>query len=469
MNPLLQYIGCTLVLSTALWAQDSAELRPLSLREALHTAQSKNPQTQAANQAVEQARADQVSARGRLLPEANITARVTRINDPIILDLDPIRSAMIGLHATQPDGSVNPQVAQLLDTRLPHFQSEVQSELYYNATASVVWPIFTGGRLWANYQAAKANVKSLQAEEQSVQSAVLLETCQRYFSLRLAHDLVALRRQTLQTLTQHLENARRLEAAGQITVAERLRAEVAWAEAERELSDALRDQSLARLALANTLGSDTLISPTTPMGHLTSNVSLTEWQQKAQNNHPLLQRLHVESTRTQYNLNAARGEWLPVVSLFGKRELYTQDLTLFEPTWAVGAQLQWNLFSGGQTLGKQQAAKSLQRQVQWRTTQASENIQLLVEKRWRELEHAHARLLSLDKTTELAQESLRAQQKAFDAGLATSLDVVDAQLALARVGMAQLKAQFDKQMALAGLLETSGNITALANWEEESP
>jgi outer membrane protein TolC len=150
---------------------------------------------------------------------------------------------------------------------------------------------------------------------------------------------------------------------------------------------------------------------------------------------------------------------MPTVALFGKRELYTEDLTLFEPTWAVGANLQWNLFAGGQTAGKQQSAKALQREVSQRTAKAKKDVDLLVEKRWRELEHANGRLLSLAKTTELADESLRAQQKAFAAGMATSLDVVDAQLALARVRVARLKAEYDADVALAGLLEATVMLT----------
>lgn len=409
------------------------------------------------------------TARGRLLPEVNLSARLTRIDEDIILNLDPIRSAMIGLHSTNADGSTNLAMAQYLDGRIPHFQSQVQNELYYNATASVQWPIFAGGRLWANYQAARENVEGRKADQSGARDAVSLEVCSRYFALRLSDELVELREQTRANLQSHVDNARRLEAGGQIALAERLRAEVALAEAERDKDDALRDRSLARLALASTLGSDTLIAASTALRSVTAPASLDVLQQRAAEHHPGLRRLAVENSRTQYNLNAVRGEWMPTVALFGKRELYTEDLTLFEPTWAVGANLQWNLFAGGQTAGKQQSAKALQREVSQRTAKAKKDVDLLVEKRWRELEHANGRLLSLAKTTELADESLRAQQKAFAAGMATSLDVVDAQLALARVRVARLKAEYDADVALAGLLEATGDVDNISNLLEEKP
>ena len=88
-----------------------------------------------------------------------------------------------------------------------------------------------------------------------------------------------------------------------------------------------------------------------------------------------------------------------------------------------------------------------------------DNISLLAEKKWRELEHAQSRLESLNKTKELAEESLRSQKMAYESGLATSLDVVDAELALLRLKMADLKAHYDAVIAWLGLLEISGEVS----------
>jgi hypothetical protein len=88
-----------------------------------------------------------------------------------------------------------------------------------------------------------------------------------------------------------------------------------------------------------------------------------------------------------------------------------------------------------------------------------DNLKLLVEKRWRELEHAKGRLVSLAKTRELADEALRSQNKAYEAGLATGLDVVDAELALSRLQVADLKAHYDAVIAWLGLLEAAGEVS----------
>jgi hypothetical protein len=90
--------------------------------------------------------------------------------------------------------------------------------------------------------------------------------------------------------------------------------------------------------------------------------------------------------------------------------------------------------------------------------QTMDNIGLLVEKRWREMEHAKSRLESLKKTRELAEEGHRSQTLAYEAGLATGLDVVDAELALSRLQVADLKAHYDAVLAWLGLLEASGEV-----------
>ena len=74
------------------------------------------------------------------------------------------------------------------------------------------------------------------------------------------------------------------------------------------------------------------------------------------------------------------------------------------------------------------------------------------------MEHAKSRLESLKKTRELAEEAHRSQTLAYEAGLATGLDVVDAELALSRLQVADLKAHYDAVIAWLGLLESSGEV-----------
>ena len=239
---------------------------------------------------------------------------------------------------------------------------------------------------------------------------------------------------------------------GQTTVRTKL------AEAENAYDDALRDQSLARMALASLLHTDTNITAVTPVEAPESYQTMEEIKQKAREMHPGLRQLRTERKRSQDAVSAARADYFPMVALFAYKELYTKDLTILEPEWAVGAKAQWDLFKGGETRAKVANAKALDRSLASMEEHTLDNIGLLVEKRWRELEHAKGRLESLKKTRELADEALRSQKLAYESGLATGLDVVDAELALSRLQVADLKAHYDAVIAWLGLLEASGEV-----------
>ena len=478
----------------------AAVAAPLSLQDALNMAKSGNSQIKAERAKVEMAESGKDEARSRFMPTVTLSAGVTKINDPINIDLNEVRSGIISVHGAEayqnyyrtgyeaayaearekgaPEDMAIPMAKGVgdsvgnlakmktessLDSALPDFKKKVQDDVFFNARLSVVWPIFTGLKIYSAYDAAKENVNARKAEFDMAQNAILMDVATRYFSLRLAEELTLLRETTKRNLEGHLERSKKLEEGGQISKAERLRAEVALAEAQNALEDAQRDQTLARLALASLLHTDTSITATTPVESPEEYRSIEELKAMAREKHPGLRQLRTERKRSQAAVSAARADYFPTVALFGYKELYTKDLTMLEPEWAVGAKAQWDLFKGGETRSKVSSAKALDRSLGSLEEQTLDNINLLVEKRWREMEHAKSRLVSLQKTRELADEALRSQNKAYEAGLATGLDVVDAELALSRLQVADLKAHYDAVIAWLGLLESCGEVENAGN------
>ena len=494
---------------------------PLTLQDALEMAKSNNSQIKAERAKVEMAESGKSEAFSRFLPKVSLSAGVTKINEPIKIDLsrlqeplgevasaaayskaylsvyqkayekaygDAVKQTMdaYGLDEATAKSMVDqkagdirsgvmgsPEVGALAQQAADSygesaskkigdtdFSMKVQDDLFFNARVTVVWPIFTGLKIYSAYDAAKENVNARKAEFDMAQNTILMDVATKYFTLRLAEELTVMRETTMKNLEGHLERSKKLEEGGQISKAERLRAEVALAEAQNAYEDALRDQSLARMALASLLKTDTSITATTPVEAPEVVRSMEEFKQLAREKHPGLRQLRTERKRSQDAVRAARADWFPTVALFGYRELYTKDLTILEPEWAVGAKAQWDLpiLGGKESRAKVSSAKSMERSLSSKEEQTLDNINLLVEKRWRELEHARGRLTSLAKTRELADEALRSQTRAYEAGLATGLDVVDAELALARLQVGDLKAHFDAVVAWLGLLEASGEV-----------
>ena len=496
---------------------------PISLSDAIAMAKANNSQIKAERAKVEMAESGQTEARSRFMPQLSLTASVTKINDPIYIDLGEIQQGLSGLagglasvgpaavyskayidaynkaqagyaqayqgallqgmseeaaaeFATQKLGGKSAkEIAQEsadqyeADTKQKldgaksqiddaDFRMKVQDDVFFNARLTAIWPIFTGFKIYSAYDAAKENVNAKKAAFDMAQNTILMDVATKYFTLRLAEELTVLRESTKKNLEEHLARSKKLEEGGQISKAERLRAEVALAEAENALEDSYRDQTLARLALASLLHTDTNITAITPVLAPEQTLAMDEFKQLAMDRHPGLRQLRTERKRSQDAVSAARADYFPTVALFAYKELYTRDLTLLEPDWAVGAKMQWDLFKGGETRSKVSNAKALDRSLSSMEEQTMDNIGLLVEKRWREMEHAKSRLESLKKTRELAEEAHRSQTLAYEAGLATGLDVVDAELALSRLQVADLKAHYDAVVAWLGLLEASGEV-----------
>ena len=495
---------------------------PISLSDAIAMAKANNSQIKAEKAKVEMAESGQTEARSRFMPQLSLTASVTKINDPIYIDLGEIQQAMSGLagglssvgpaavyskayidaynkaqagyeqayngalangmtedrakafaqdrvggsaqeiaqqtadkYAADSKQQLDAAKAQIDDA---DFRMKVQDDVFFNARLTAIWPIFTGLKIYSAYDAAKENVNAKKAAFDMAQNTILMDVATKYFTLRLAEELTVLRESTKKNLEEHLARSKKLEEGGQISKAERLRAEVALAEAENALEDSYRDQTLARLALASLLHTDTNLTAVTPVMAPEQTLAMEEFKQLAMDRHPGLRQLRTERKRSQDAVSAARADYFPTVALFAYKELYTRDLTLLEPDWAVGAKMQWDLFKGGETRSKVSNAKALDRSLASMEEQTMDNIGLLVEKRWREMEHAKSRLESLKKTRELAEEAHRSQTLAYEAGLATGLDVVDAELALSRLQVADLKAHYDAVIAWLGLLEASGEV-----------
>jgi len=107
----------------------------------------------------------------------------------------------------------------------------------------------------------------------------------------------------------------------------------------------------------------------------------------------------------------------------------------------------------------------LERRVGFLADDIRRGLHTYVEKSHREVLSAQEQFASLSETLVLARENLRVRQLAFQEGQATSLEVVDAQLALARVETERVAAAHDFVIALASLLDVCGEPNRFATYE----
>ncbi len=416
----------------------------MTLNQALADMLKGNESVRAAQTEKEQRLFEKDAARSLYWPKATVTGRYTRIDNPIYLDLDPIRDAILKLHPTVPSALV------------PSFKETVQEDRFWKSQFNVVWPVFTGGRITAANRAADAGIRESNARFDHTTQGLIVDLARSYFAVRLTARVVRVRLEARDALDLHVYHARRLHDEGFISRSEFLHAKVAEAEAERQLKAARRDLEIAQIALANLLASEDTIHPTTPLFVVRDLAPAAEFIARARETHPVLRRFEALDDKARENIRMEKAAYAPQAYLFGQQELHTSDLTILEPEWAVGVGVNFTLFDGFSRPNRVGAAKKVEERTALLRQKAGRDLAALVSSRYQAYRKALEQFDSLQASSELAVENLHARRRAFQEGQATSLDLVDAQLSFSANQMERMKAAYDCDVSLAELLEASG-------------
>ena len=426
----------------------------LTFAEAWQEVREGNPALAAAH--VESARRNEERKAARSLygPQIEVLGRYSVIDDPIVLDLDPIRAAMLALHPTVPSSAI------------PSFVTSVQDEQFLSAQLTAVWPVYTGGRIHAAQRAASARVLEAEADVRNTSGHLFSELVRRFYGVQLTRVVLSLRTDALAGLEEHLRQAELLEREGQIAHAERLHAQVARDEAEREWMGAEAQVEIAQAALVGLFGGGEPVLPASPLFMLTEPLPpLSTFVRAAEEHNPAIDIVDARRAQATAGVAVEKGRLRPEVYVFGAKELNRSDLTVLDPDWVVGVGLRMVLFERTDRVHKLRAATMQVRRADLLMNDLRDNLRILVEKSFREADLARRRFASFASTLALAQENLRVRELAFREGQGTSLDVVDARLTLVRAETARAISTAEYAVALANLLEASGQSDQFIDYE----
>jgi outer membrane protein TolC len=322
---------------------------------------------------------------------------------------------------------------------------------------SVNWPLFTGGKITAAQQLATARTAEAGATLKGTSESLATRLVSTYYGLQLAEQALVVRQSVFDALTLHLHQAQRFETTGLIARADRIHAQVAYDEARRELLKAQDDRALAQSALNHLLNSKTDVQPASPLFVRSTPIEpLNNWLDLGMSGHPVLAVLDAKRQQTLQLQTIEKSRLMPDVLATGFYELNHDVLTPVEPDWLVGVVVHMTLFDSQDRMSRIEASKRETRSVEALTAQAKSDLSTLIEKRWRELDQARNRYLLLESSISLAEENVRLREAGFREGQATSLDLVDARLSLAKAQIERAQAARDYDVSLAELLEASG-------------
>lgn len=438
----------------------------LSFDDALVRTMTNNPEISALQYEEKAAEQERKAAFGLRLPQIGVTGTYAHLGKDIGVDLnglkEPVKGLMEGMGGT---GILPPEILQQAGALLgQNWGMTIQDRNTAFVGGSVTMPLYTGGKINAANNAAKINERTTREKGAQSRNALVSQLAEYYYGLALANQVVAVRQQVVDGVRVHLNDAIALEKNGIISQGDRLYAEVKMAEAERELLQSRLQARTVTTALSSTLNEEQEFVPVSPMFILEEIEDVAYFKDLAAKNNPLLNQVALKRDLAKENVRLQRSEFLPQIALGGGTFFYNYQFSKYLPTWAVGAGIQLKIFDGLNREYKFSAAKNTVRQVEALQTKAGNEISVLIEKLYNEMRTYHDQMPSIEASLKFAQEYLRIQNAAFKEGMASSADVIDAQLNLAKIKTERIQAAYYYDLMLARLLEAAGASEQFADY-----
>ncbi len=389
---------------------------------------------------------------------ARVSASAYHLDEDI--DLSSLRSGIVnevnnGVDNIVPPTADLPDFGELVGERIPDSYNFKRSGSTSGAGLGVVWPIYTAGRTDALTGASDARTQEAMADSVLDKNELYNTLIERYFKAQLAIIAAYLREDAYDTLQQTDHMAERLFEEGFISRVDRLEAQSALADAKSEAVNANNDARLAMIALQRLLRTDYRIKPTTPL--FVSSRPLPDvsyFQDLALNNHPGLQKVAAKRAQAQQLHALSDTGYKPTVLLYGYGQVEK------DPSWVAGISASWKLWGGLDKAASLASSSAKIRQADLSEIEVSDNLLLLVEKNWHDVNNAQSRYQALQSNVDLAAEVLRLRRLGLQEGVNTTVDVVQAQTQSLKARTEQAQAANDYVQSLAALMQSCGTPLA---------
>jgi outer membrane protein len=417
----------------------------LTLERALALAAARNRQLSTAReQAVAQAASLQ-SIRAQRWPALSLSQRLTRIDDGTV---SRANAASDGLTA-------------LLGIEIPPF---VYGESY-RTQLDLVAPVWTGGALSAAITAEKESLSARYADEAVAQRSVQAEVVRRYFTLAAAIQIQRARDQALDRAHRRLKESNHRLEVGLTTRQEVLRWRVQLESARADHAAAEADLLIARLELADTLqiSLDQVKSLLPPLPQQVA--ALLAWAQTLDANAvlavaaadinalPELQAARSQAAAAAAVARAARSSLMPQADFAATLGwLENETLALDElREWSASLLLTVPLDLRGELRAQARQAAALERVADVAVEDVRAAVTLAVGRALAEVLRTRTALTSAERACEEAAARRELLSHQTDVGLATLLDLIDADTTLVAAEVARATARSSFLAAVAAL------------------
>lgn len=332
------------------------------------------------------------------------------------------------------------------------------------AQLAVEQPLFTGGRVRAGIDQARAGIAGADAGKSGIRNQLVMAVVQSYGDVLTAAHMANLYGR-LVTQTSEIEREARLKfRAGEIPSTDVSRAAARLAEARSGLVRAQGVQVSGEAHFRNLTGLEPVDLQTLPVNP-TLPTTLDEAMAAATHNNPALAQSEAILSGAQATARGARAERMPTVGAFAEgatvRDQFFPDYRADSAT--VGVRARWEFFSGGRASGKVAETDSAVRAANARLRAMRMQIEEQVISAFQDVRTALlVEQAASDQATFAAQarDSVRLE---VEVGMKPQLDLLDAEresiaaeAGVARAGTDRIIAAYRLLSLLGSPLNTKG-------------
>lgn len=339
----------------------------------------------------------------------------------------------------------------------PPFDFRVYFSRNYNylGRISLQYLITTFGNIENKQAASLINVQAQRENFESEKNEMAYQAKKSLYDILQAQSLVETARDYVDSSKDHLRVTKVLYREGIVSRYDVSRAKLAVSEAEKQLTEALKENSLARsyfLLLINQSSKVNFFVKPPEIYHINTSLDFFETlKEAAMKNRSQIKALKKNVEASETLLKAARASKNPTLAITGTYDRQTGTIVIGDYNWHVGLNLQIPIVDGGETRAKISEAESVVRTAKLALEQLRDQVSLEVEKARLDVIEAEINVKTAIRDVKTAREGYRMAKARYLNGLSTSVEIEDSMKTLNRKRRQLVDAQYQYNLALAAL------------------
>jgi outer membrane protein len=316
------------------------------------------------------------------------------------------------------------------------------------------------------FQAAKSGLAASRSDVASTRDQIADQVARAYLACLRDDAALASARSNVELSQALLKLAQNQKAAGTGTGIEVTRAQVQLANDRQRQIVAESDGRRAALQLLKVMGLRMEVIPNLndKLSYQAVDVaSVASALQKARTERAELKAQREREQTARLNYGAVAAERLPSLSAFGDYGTIGAHPIGAQPTRTIGISLNVPIFDGGRRDARRAESFSQFRQEKLRTHDLEDQVELEVRLALESLQSAISQVETAREGLELAENELAQARRRYEAGVANSIEVTDAQTRLIRARDNHIAALYAHSLARLELANATGNIQEYVN------